>query len=70
MLECAIVALQSLRALFRLLTTGGTLTYCPQAATFAKALGTAARHVTVDKTVGFAVTGQGPVARQVHPTGM
>ena len=26
-----------------LLTTGSTLTYCPQAVTFAKALGTAAR---------------------------
>ena len=43
-LECAIVVLQSLHALFRLLTTGGTLMYCPQAATFAKALATAARH--------------------------
>ena len=36
--------LQSLHALFQLLTTGGMLTYCPQAADFAKALGTAARH--------------------------
>ena len=36
--------LQSLHALFRLLTTGSALTYCPQTATFAKALGTAARH--------------------------
>ena len=43
-LECTIVVLQSLRALFRLLATGDTLTYCPQAATFAKALGTAARY--------------------------
>ena len=43
-LECTRVVLQSLHALFRLLTTGGTLTYCPQAATFAKALGAAARH--------------------------
>ena len=43
-LECAIVVLQSLHALFRLLTTGSTLMYCPQAAAFAKALGTAARH--------------------------
>ena len=33
-----------MRALFRLLATGDTLTYCPQAGTFAKALGTAARH--------------------------
>ena len=39
-LECTIVVLQSLHALFQLLTTGGTLTYCPQAADFAKALGT------------------------------
>ena len=43
-LECTIVVLQSLRALFRLLATGSTLTYCPQAVTFAKALGTAARY--------------------------
>ena len=43
-LERMIVVLQSLHALFRLLATGDTLTYCPQAATFAKALGTAARH--------------------------
>ena len=43
-LECTIVVLQSLHALFRLLATGSTLAYCPQAATFAKALGTAARH--------------------------
>ena len=43
-LECTIVVLQSLHALFQLLTTGGTLAYCPQAADFAKALGTAARH--------------------------
>ena len=42
-LECTIVVLQSLRALFRLLATGNTLTYCPQAGNFAKALGTAAR---------------------------
>ena len=35
-LECTIVVLQSLHALL--------LTYCPQAADFAKALGTAARH--------------------------
>ena len=43
-LECAIAVLQSLHALFQLLTTGGTLTYCPQASDFATALGTAARH--------------------------
>ena len=43
-LECTIVVLQSLHALFRLLATGSTLTYCPQAVTFAKALGTAARY--------------------------
>ena len=43
-LECTIVMLQSLHALFQLLTTGGTLMYCPQASDFAKALGTAARH--------------------------
>ena len=41
-LECTIVMLQSLHALFQLLTTGGTLMYCPQASDFAKAL--AARH--------------------------
>ena len=38
------VVLQSLHALFQLLTTGSTPMYCPQAADFAKALGTAARH--------------------------
>ena len=43
-LECTTVVLQSLHALFQLLTTGGTLMYCPQASDFAKALGTAARH--------------------------
>ena len=43
-LERAIAMLQSLHALFQLLTTGGTLMYCPQASDFAKALGTAARH--------------------------
>ena len=43
-LECTIVMLQSLHALFQLLTTGGTLMYCPQASDFAKVLGTAARH--------------------------
>ena len=43
-LECTIAMLQSLHALFQLLTTGGTLMYCPQASDFAKALGTAARH--------------------------
>ena len=43
-LECAIAMLQSLQALFQLLTTGGTLMSCPQASDFAKALGTAARH--------------------------
>ena len=40
----AIVVLRSLHALFRLLASGDTLTYCPQAGAFAKALGTAARH--------------------------
>ena len=39
-LECTVVLLQSLRAL---LTTGSTLQHCPQAASFAVALGTAAR---------------------------
>ena len=43
-LECTIAMLQSLHALFQLLTTGGTLMYCPQASDFAKAMGTAARH--------------------------
>ena len=43
-LECTIAVLQSLHAPFRLLTTGSTLASCPQVATFAKALGTAARH--------------------------
>ena len=43
-LECTIVMLRSLRALFTMLATGDTLTYCPQAAVFAKALGTAARN--------------------------
>ena len=42
-LECAVVLLQSLHALFQLLTTGSTLQHCPQAAGFAVALGTAAR---------------------------
>ena len=43
-LESTIVLLQSLHALFQLLTTGKTLQHCPQAAGFAVALGTAARH--------------------------
>ena len=43
-LECTLAMLQSLHALFTMLATGDTLTYCPQAATFAKALGTAARN--------------------------
>ena len=43
-LECTVVLLQSLHALFQLLTTGSTLQHCPQAAGFAVALGTAARH--------------------------
>ena len=38
-LECTIAMLQSLHALFQLLTTGGTLMYCPQASDFAKATG-------------------------------
>ena len=42
-LECTVVLLQSLHALFQLLTTGSTLQHCPQAAGFAVALGTAAR---------------------------
>ena len=42
-LECTVVLLQSLHALFQLLTTGSTLQRCPQAAGFAVALGTAAR---------------------------
>ena len=41
-LECTVVLLQSLHALFQLLTSGNTMQHCPQAATFA-ALGTAAR---------------------------
>ena len=40
-LECARAMLQSLHSLFALLATGDTLTYCPQAADFAKALSTA-----------------------------
>ena len=39
----SVVLLQSLRALFQLLTSGNTMQYCPQAASFAVALGTAAR---------------------------
>ena len=42
-LECSRAMLQSLHSLFTLLATGDTLTYCPQAADFAKALSTAAR---------------------------
>ena len=42
-LERTVVLLQSLHALFQLLTTGSTLQHCPQAAGFAVALGTAAR---------------------------
>ena len=42
-LECAVVLLQSLHALFQLLTSGNTTQHCPQAASFAVALGTAAR---------------------------
>ena len=41
-LECTIVVLQSLHALFTMLATGDALTHCPQAAAFAKALSTAA----------------------------
>ena len=41
-LECAGAVLQSLHALFGLLASGNTLTYCPHAVGFAKALGTAA----------------------------
>ena len=42
-LECTVVLLQSLHALFQLLTSGNTTQHCPQAASFAVALGTAAR---------------------------
>ena len=42
-LECTVVLLQSLHALFQLLTSGNTMQHCPQAASFAVALGTAAR---------------------------
>ena len=42
-LECTVMLLRSLHGLFQLLTTGGTLAYCPQAGEFAKALSTAAR---------------------------
>ena len=42
-LECTVVLSQSLHALFQLLTSGNTMQYCPQAASFAVALGTAAR---------------------------
>ena len=42
-LECTVMLLRSLHGLFQLLTTGGTLTYCPQAGEFATALSTAAR---------------------------
>ena len=41
-LECTVVPLQSLHALFQLLTSGGSLQHCPQAG-FAVALGTATR---------------------------
>ena len=43
-LESTVVLLQSLHALFQLLTSGSTMQHCPQAASFAVALGTAARH--------------------------
>ena len=43
-LECTVVLLQSLHALFQLLTSGSTMQHCPQAVSFAVALGTAARH--------------------------
>ena len=43
-LECTVVLLQSLHALSQLLTSGSTMQHCPQAASFAVALGTAARH--------------------------
>ena len=42
-LECTVVLLQSLHALFQLLISGNTMQHCPQAASFAVALGTAAR---------------------------
>ena len=42
-LECTVVLLQSLHPLFQLLTSGNTMQYCPQPASFAVALGTAAR---------------------------
>ena len=42
-LECTVVLLQSLHALFQLLTSGNTMQYCPQAPSFAVALETAAR---------------------------
>ena len=42
-LECTVVLLQSLHALFQLLTFGNTMQHCPQASSFAVALGTAAR---------------------------
>ena len=42
-LECTVVLLQSLHALFQLLTSGNTMQYCLQASSFAVALGTAAR---------------------------
>ena len=37
-LECTVVLLQSLHALFQLLTSGSTMQHCPQAASFAVAL--------------------------------
>ena len=43
-LESTVVLLQSLHALFQLLTSGSAMQHCPQAASFAVALGTAARH--------------------------
>ena len=42
-LECTVVLLQSLHALFQMLTSGNTMQHCLQAASFVVTLGTAAR---------------------------
>ena len=42
-LECTVVPLQSLHALFQLLTSGSTMQHCPQAASFDTTMGTQCR---------------------------
>ena len=68
-LECARAMLQSLHALFALLATGDTLTYCPQAATSAKALSAAAR-TDNGHIASLASSGTGAAFRKVHTCGV